>query len=294
MEIAKEALQEPVRKLKKAIRHLSKSPSAEEVHEFRTLSRRLEAGAIALQLDRRKRTRQFLNDVAALRKSAGKVRDLDVLTAKAGTLSGDGMSGSLVQLIDHLGTKRIERAEDFYESAVDRREQLLRELKRYSKLIRSEADNTEFDEQGITVAGEISGKTVASAVELTNELRHFPELGPKSIHIFRIKAKLLRYILQLQDAADPEMLRALGEVKDQIGDWHDWSELAKTSKKVLDPETDGALLTQVQETELEKLKMAVKGANALRDRYLISEVSRGARKPPRSVGLVHLTTESVA
>jgi CHAD domain-containing protein len=56
----------------------------------------------------------------------------------------------------------------------------------------------------------------------------------KNIHPFHLKVKELRNVLQLGQNSDSKLIAELGAVKDQVGLWHDWSELAAISSKVLD------------------------------------------------------------
>ena len=59
----------------------------------------------------------------------------------------------------------------------------------------------------------------------------------------------------------------MGKVKDAIGEWHDWVELLRIAKKVLDAEADGGNLKQLEKIVNERLESAVAAANQLRERY---------------------------
>ena len=50
--------------------------------------------------------KNLLKDLAAIRKKAGKVRDIDVLTDYAAGLEADGKDNCRVWLIEHLGAER--------------------------------------------------------------------------------------------------------------------------------------------------------------------------------------------
>jgi CHAD domain-containing protein len=85
-------------------------------------------------------------------------------------------------------------------------------------------------------------------------------------------------MLQLSDEPDQKLVEQLGKVKDIIGEWHDWVELLKIAKKVLDPAADGGILRQVEKIAKEKLQAALAVANQLRDTYFKSADARGGKK----------------
>jgi CHAD domain-containing protein len=76
-------LKKPLSKLRKLLKKMPKQPTPEQVHDLRTNTRRVEASLKALQLDRNGEGRQVLKAVTPMRKRAGGVRDMDVLTGFA-------------------------------------------------------------------------------------------------------------------------------------------------------------------------------------------------------------------
>jgi CHAD domain-containing protein len=111
-------------------------------------------------------------------------------------------------------------------------------------------------------------------------------LNQGNIHEFRKQVKKLRYILQMAESPgaslgqglDMAWLNAIGKVKDQIGDWHDWCELEQMAHDVLDKKADGPTLKQIAETVNSRFKRAVATANKMRARYL-SGGAGGTRCP---------------
>ena len=75
-------------------------------------------------------------------------------------------------------------------------------------------------------------------------------------------------MLQLGEDADPKLVSALGDVKDQIGDWHDWQQLAKIAQKVLDPQEDRAAVKKIEAIGKKKFTEALAAAQTMRTRYL--------------------------
>src|SRR4030095_14196963 len=90
-----------VRKLRKLLRTLPKQPDSDQVHGLRTSARRLEAILSALSLDGQRNARRVLKNFGQLRKHAGKVRDMDVLTGLAASIYSDGEQDCSVRLLQH-------------------------------------------------------------------------------------------------------------------------------------------------------------------------------------------------
>ena len=83
----------------------------------------------------------------------------------------------------------------------------------------------------------------------------------------------------LQMAADrsPEQQRfieKLREVKDAIGEWHDWQELLFIAGEVLDDGAGGKLLQRIKENVAETFERALLLTNEMRNTYLRSGVRR--------------------
>jgi CHAD domain-containing protein len=176
-------LLKPVQKLRKTIKKLPKNPSPEQVHRLRTRSRRVEAAARALKLDETKRGRRLLRAVAPVRKRAGKVRDLDVLTGLTASIAnGIQSSGSeqqAIQLLHSLGLKRFRFAKQLYEGVAGKRKKALRRLKSFSKLIQRKM--AEAKRAGPGVQRWQTGPT-AAAVYLSASLAAWPKLSEENLH----------------------------------------------------------------------------------------------------------------
>src|SRR5581483_6194286 len=99
-----------IRKLQKFAAKLPRNPSPEKIHKLRTNARKLESTFAALSLDSGNNERRLIKEVRRIRKRAGKVRDLDVLTGDLATIPVEGESDCQVQLLEHLGGKRRKQA----------------------------------------------------------------------------------------------------------------------------------------------------------------------------------------
>ena len=84
-------------------------------------------------------------------------------------------------------------------------------------------------------------------------------------------------MLQMSDTADrQEFVDALGEVKDAIGEWHDWVELTTIANKVLDHGKKCEVVRALKKTSGAKYQHALALTNEMRKKYL--HIPRGKNK----------------
>src|SRR5580658_7338130 len=96
-------------KLEQHLVKLSSKPRAENVHRFRTGTRRLQIllGELSPKLDRNQK--KLLKLLGRIRKRAGKVRDLDVQLAALRSLKIPQEPRRKTQLVNHLIELRAQR-----------------------------------------------------------------------------------------------------------------------------------------------------------------------------------------
>src|SRR5262249_960374 len=104
---------------------------------------------------------------------------------------------------------------------------------------------------------------MALAMELSTELAKWPRLNATNLHAFRLKVKELRYVLQMATRPDPAFVGSLGEVKDAIGEWHDWEELEMIGKKTLSHASGCNLLKSIHGQRTQKFDHALSLANQM-------------------------------
>src|SRR5215831_9174473 len=146
----------------------SKVPSQDEVHDVRTNTRRVEATLAALQLDRKRKGRRVLSAVTPMRKKAGDVRDMDVLTGFAATLSGDGDDQCLVKLLEHLGEARARGAGGLQKTVANQRKIACKRLKACSRVIEKN-----FDKRSARQQIEWPVDATAAALRVSGELANW-------------------------------------------------------------------------------------------------------------------------
>jgi CHAD domain-containing protein len=249
-------VEKPLRKLRKQLKALSSDPRPADVHSLRTQARRLEATVAAVVPGRNKTSRRLLKLITPVRKAAGKVRDMDVLIGDALMLADSHGSESMVRLVEHLARMRVKHARKLHDIVEQQRPEARKQLKQSSKMLKKAVKKDWGDRSG-----------EAAPQTLISELGHWPDLNAGNLHMFRIRIKELRYMLELSDEADQTLIASLGTVKDAIGEWHDWVELLRIAQKVLDAEADGGNLKRLEDIVNERLESAVATANQLRERY---------------------------
>ena len=287
MQLDADRLQKPVRKVRKFIKKVPRRPTPDEVHDLRTNMRRVQASVEALSLDSKRKGQRLLKDLARLRKRAGKVRDMDVLTGFASNVHPKGEQGCVVQLLEHLGARRGKYTKKLYTEVRHYgpalRKHLKRTAARFDKLVQAE-DKSSGDRNA--AASEVA----ASALRLSTELETSSHLGRTNLHPYRLKVKKLRNVLQMaQRANDDPFVESLGEVKDAIGEWHDWEELISIANDVLDHGRKCQLLRELKGNSWVKYEHALRLTENMRKKYL--GISK--RRTHRSSWRVDSLAESV-
>jgi CHAD domain-containing protein len=261
----------PFRKLRKLLKNMPKQPAPDQVHDLRTNTRALEAMAAALSLDSQSGVRQVLKSLARIRKRAGKVRDLDVLTAYAATLEADEEQDCSVSLLEHLGAERRKRARKLHAAVAANARATRNQLKQASALFEEQLcqnNNPECD------SGAASARATAAALQLEKQLVEPARLDRKNLHPYRLKVKELRNVLRMAEQTNhQDFVEILGEVKDAIGEWHDWEELLNIARDVLDHGRQCQLLRELKRICNQKYDDALSKTEDMRKKYF--RVSRG-------------------
>lgn len=276
MPLNQDKLQSPIRKLRKSLKKPPSQPSPEQVHKLRTRSRRVQAIMAALSLEQQRDARRMLNAISSIRKKAGKVRDMDVLMGHAATLHDHGEEECLIQLLEHLGSERSRLSRKLVDTIQKEGETARRGLKDYSEAIRNLSGTSEKNSVNLQ-------EPTAVALGISVEISAWPKLNRGNLHAFRLKIKELQYILQLAEAPDRSFISSLGQVKDAIGEWHDWYQLAELSGAIFGYNRL-KLVQYIREIVETKLQRALTLANRTRRRYFAQpRIGTHRRKSPASL-----------
>ncbi|MDQ2949660.1 MAG: CHAD domain-containing protein [Acidobacteriota bacterium] len=258
-------LLKPITRLQKLIKNMDSQPSPDAVHDLRTNTRRLETIFEALSIDAEVVGGPMLKALARLRKRAGKVRDMDVFTLHASAIQMQGEQDSVVVLLEHLGAQRRKHAKKLYAEIQRRRPGLRKDLKRTPDILAKRINGNGDASKG----SEAAANATATAVKLATQLAIPQRLGKDNLHLFRLKVKELRNILQMAvDADRNKFVGDLGKLKDAIGEWHDWEELLSIAQKVIYHGNRCGLEAELKRIAKRKCEHAVVLARSLRKTYL--------------------------
>jgi len=239
-------------KLSRELTKLTKRPAPENVHKFRTYSRRVEAVLSEVAPKRHRNDEKLLKLLARLRKKAGKVRDLDVQIGCLRNLKAPQANGHKSQLMNALLDERIQR-ERKLAKAFDTKtaEEIRKRLKRSAHEI-SIPRNTE--------------PLALTLSRLAHLGRGNGSLSEKTLHQYRIIGKRARYVAEL-DGDDPhtrQIIKQLKRMQDVIGDWHDWLKLTEKAERLLGDVRQSALVAMLRNVTQAKFRQSVQVVTELR------------------------------
>ncbi len=234
------------RRLARQLSKLADKPVPENVHKFRTSSRRVEGLVADLAQERSRNDKKLLKLLGRLRKKAGRVRDLDVQTAALRSLKIPQEPGRKSQLLRTLAEQRGKREKKLVR-ALDKKAitEVRKRLKRAaaSLEIPKNADPVTLAIQkvaGTRIRPEQRGRGNACTAS------GLPESGHAISRNLRARTlKPSRVVAQLK------------HMQDVIGDWHDWAQLAEKAEKLFGGVQDSALVAALRNITRAKFRQAV-------------------------------------
>ena len=267
MSLNVDQIKKPARKLRKFIAGMGSVPTPAEVHKFRANCRRIETSLESLSLDSKGTGRQISKVIAKLRKRAGKIRDMDVLTDYLAAMKHSYSERDChVRLLEHLGGMRRKYVKNFETVRKHYRSELRRGLKRVSKKMVRVALK---DANARTQAHPVSAKLAATALTKISELKDPARLQRSNLHPYRLKVKEVRNLLQMSATTEQQQFTdKLGDVKDAIGEWHDWEVLLALAENVLDHGKDCMLTRDLGRIVGNKYEAALTLTQSMRRDFL--------------------------
>lgn len=233
------------RRLSRHLGKLSTKPVPEEVHQFRTYSRRLEALLEDIVPDGGRNEKKLVKLISRMRKKAGRVRDLDVQIVALRGLKISQDAGRKAQLLRALGDARAQREKKLLK-AFD--PETVRELRK--RLKRASADlQLPADTQPLEKAIRLFAEAAHDRAPLTEE----------RLHQYRIAGKRVRYIAELAgNSAEAErVVEQLKRMQDALGEWHDWLTLTANAEERFGGTQDSPLVSALRNVTRAKFRHAV-------------------------------------
>jgi CHAD domain-containing protein len=269
MPLVKTEIQANLRKLRRSLKRARRRLTPEDVHKLRTHARRVVSlsGAHSLPaLDKA----NLAKPLKRIRKRAGRVRDMDVLTAHLAAMHSDEDPSCRTQLLEYLGAKRYRRADRLVQLLQDEGPALRKELRHVAKSVAKDTRR-----KGGKSARKAHTKQSAQVLELTAGLSEPAHLNKSNLHPYRLKVKELRDALRMAGGTrDSRFSGALTHCKDSIGEWHDWEELIGIAERTLDHRPECPLLQELKNTSKQKFDSALNITEKLRTDYARPQTSR--------------------
>lgn len=269
--------------LRKFLKKSSKRPSASQIHKLRSRTRRFQATLEALGLSSHRNERRLLRDLEGLRKRAGKVRDMDVLTGYVADMDvSQSEKECLVRLLQHLGAERYRHAAKLDRTVQKSRDTLKRRLDRASKhLSKVQLDSNKSPFRHKRAPTDVK----AFALDLSTNLEKPTVLNQNNLHPYRLRVKELRYVLQMTDApTEKDFIERLKEVQNAIGEWHDWMRLIAIAQETLNHGSSCGFIRQLKATSQKKYQAALSVTIAMRRHYLgLKNGNKSSKRAPDSV-----------
>lgn len=260
------------RKLSQLARKLTSDPRPEDVHQFRTTTRRIETLFNQLVPKPDRNERKLLKQLAKIRKRAGRVRDLDVQMAALRTLK-IGRDGNEKQtLFSALAADRA-RYEKKLVSLFDKNS--LRDLRK--RLRRAAKDSQLYD---------------SKLEPATNALRMFAQLAHRQgevteavLHQYRLRCKRVRYVAEMggKEPLAGAVVEQLKAIQDAVGEWHDWDTLTARAEALFSDLPNAPIITALRAVRHSKLAEAMHVTQAAKTILLdMHERASRRKKPARS------------
>jgi len=262
MPLVKTEIQVSLRKLRKSLKRAPKRLTPEDVHKLRTRARRIAGLCDAHSLPALNKAK-LAKPLKRIRKRAGRVRDMDVLTALLAAMHSDEDPSCRTQLFEYLGAKRYRHSDRLVQLLAEEGPALCKGLRRVAK-------NVAKDARRKRGKGARKARTRQSAqvLELTAGLSEPANLTKSNLHPFRLKVKELRDALSMAGGTgDSRFAGALGQCKNAIGEWHDCEELIAVAEKTLDHRPPCPLLQELKTISKQKFDSALTIAEKLRTDY---------------------------
>ena len=271
MPLNQENTRSTFRKLSRQLAKLAGKPAPENIHRFRTSSRRVEVLVADLAQERSRHGKRLLKLLGRLRKKAGRVRDLDVEIAALRSLKIPQEPVRKSQLMRTLAEDRAKREKKLVK-ALDKKT-----VNEVRKRLKRTAGSLDIPK---------NVDPVAIAIQKLNQLELDSAVTEETLHRFRIAGKRARYVAEMaaKSAEGTRLVEQLKHMQDAIGDWHDWAQLAQRAEKLFGGVQDSALVSALRNVARAKFRQAVNTLTEVRPKLAGQKAAPAAilgRRPSR-------------
>lgn len=253
----------PFLKVRSTLEDLPRNPSPDQVHRFRLRLRRIEAVLDALGMNTSGLGRRLLRHERPLRVRAGKIHDMDVFTRLLGSMKAKNAEEGRTQMLQYVGVQRYHHVRKLHKEVDHAEGKLHKELGRCIRRIEKRIGPQASTRAKLLAAAMIT----ARILEWGAELARYPRLSRSNLHLFRIRLRHMRRILQMADECGTPFFYALADTKNAIGEWHDWDKLARAVRRAK-PATSRLLLAEITAITDATLQRALGLSQRLREDHL--------------------------
>jgi CHAD domain-containing protein len=269
MPVDQKRTQSLFRKLSQLARKLTSDSQPEDVHLFRTTTRRIETLLQELLPKPDRSERKLLKQLAKIRKRAGRVRDLDVQMAALRTLK-IGRDGEEKRTLFGVLAADRGRCEKKLVSLFDK--DSLRSLR---KRLRRAAEDSRL------YGGKL--EPVSKALRLFAQLaRRQGELSEPALHQYRLRCKRVRYVAEMggKEPLADAVVEQLKAIQDAVGEWHDWDTLTTRAEALFPHAPNATIITALRAVRHSKLAEAMHITQTAKAVLLDMHERGGRRKKP--------------
>jgi CHAD domain-containing protein len=243
------------RKTEKELVRLSSGHRAEAVHGFRTAARRLQTLLEQLVADNNRKHKKLLKILNRIRKSAGKVRDIDVQLEALRSLKVLQEPRRKTQLVQALIELRARHERKLHKLM---KKQDIRELR---KRLRRAEDSMTFDSNldPLSVSRQML-KSISIPQGAIDE---------EALHRYRLVVKRARYAAEFapKSVESNKFLAELKRLQDSLGSWHDWVTLTQTAAERLGDVNESSLVAVLHNVTRGKFRHAVSAVTAAKSEF---------------------------
>jgi CHAD domain-containing protein len=263
--------------LSTAVAKLKGDASVKVVHRLRTTTRRMESLIEYLHPKLTRKQSDAMQELGALRKRAGKVRDLDIqmdlLKQGIGNGSATVDRRSLTQALQE---KRSRQADRLVAAARKiERSRLFTHLQKIEAQAMMQPDS--FGDASTPLR-----QAETQLTELAAEFVGHARLKPRLLHSLRMRMKFIRYQAELAAESDEQkqFVERMKSVQDILGEWHDWQALCVVAEKFFRDRANCPLLVEARAVRASKYSAAISAVTNLLDSH------NPVRKRPSNVHLM--------
>ena len=259
-----------------SVSRLGREASAKNVDRLRIAARRFETLITFLCPKLSKKQQRMLAELSALRKRAGKVRDLDAAADLLGTTGNGSAAMDRRDLRLMLHEKRERQARRLLDAAGRLEVAKLTEVilsvgkqnRQTSFDIQKKQDAQKDTEETRNPLAQARAELASVMEEVAASSQTKPgktkpgELKPKRLHQIRVRMKGICHLVEVAAPSQGQQrfLEQLKSCEDVLGEWHDWQILAKAAEKQFADRINCPLLVEIRAVVESKYAAAASAA----------------------------------